>query len=141
MFIDASAIVAIIKAEPDADKLLSALHQTDETRFTSPIARFEAVVSLAVQMARARSRFAATANDFDEAEELVNVLFEVLEIKEVQITDEIGQEARRAAQKFGKICGHPAKLNMGDCFAYAAAKTLGVPLLYKGNDFLKTDLA
>ncbi|MCK5933038.1 MAG: type II toxin-antitoxin system VapC family toxin [Fulvimarina manganoxydans] len=141
MFIDASAIVAIIKREPDADALLYALDQTGETRFSSPIARFEATVSLAVQLARAHDRPTATANDFKEAENLVSALFDALRVKEIELTEEIGEEARRAAQNFGKVSGHPAKLNMGDCFAYAAAKTLGMPLLYKGDDFSKTDLA
>jgi ribonuclease VapC len=42
---------------------------------------------------------------------------------------------------YGKAVGHPADLNLGDCFAYACAKALNVPLLYKGNDFSQTDLA
>ena len=43
--------------------------------------------------------------------------------------------------RFGKGSGHPAQLNLGDCFAYAMAKQHGVPLLYKGDDFSQTDLA
>lgn len=46
-----------------------------------------------------------------------------------------------AARRYGKASGHPAKLNFGDCFSYALAKQAGVPLLCKGNDFVKTDLA
>jgi ribonuclease VapC len=42
---------------------------------------------------------------------------------------------------FRKRSGHPARLNLGDCFAYAAAKQHGVALLYKGEDFAQTDLA
>lgn len=41
---------------------------------------------------------------------------------------------------YGKVVGHPAKLNLGDCFAYACAKAIEVPLLYKGDDFVRTDL-
>jgi len=49
--------------------------------------------------------------------------------------------ALSAHERFGKGTGHPAQLNMGDCFSYAVAKTAGVPLLYKGRDFAQTDLA
>ena len=49
----------------------------------------------------------------------------------------VGAEAFR---KFGKGSGHPAKLNFGDCFAYALAKQLDAPLLYKGDDFAQTDV-
>lgn len=46
-----------------------------------------------------------------------------------------------ASGTYGKLIGHEADLNFGDCFAYACAKALGMPLLYKGNDFARTDLA
>jgi ribonuclease VapC len=49
--------------------------------------------------------------------------------------------ARYAYRDFGKGSGHPAKLNFGDCFAYALAKDLAEPLLFKGNDFVYTDIA
>jgi len=49
--------------------------------------------------------------------------------------------ARIAFDRFGKGRGHPARLNFGDCFAYALAKSLGAPLLYKGDDFAHTDIA
>ena len=48
--------------------------------------------------------------------------------------------ARDASIRFGKGMGHPAQLNFGDCFSYALAKSLNVPLLYKGADFAKTDI-
>ena len=48
--------------------------------------------------------------------------------------------AREAYRDFGKGSGHPAKLNFGDCFAYALAKTTGEPLLFKGDDFIHTDV-
>jgi ribonuclease VapC len=62
-------------------------------------------------------------------------------VETVPITREIGDLALQAFEKYGKGRGHKAQLNMGDCFAYACAKSLGVPLLYKGDDFAKTDLA
>ncbi len=48
--------------------------------------------------------------------------------------------ARRAFEHYGRASGHPAKLNFGDCMAYAVAKASSVPLLYKGNGFAKTDI-
>ena len=50
-------------------------------------------------------------------------------------------EAIRALSVYGKVVGHPAQLNMGDALSYACAKAFHVPLLYKGDDFSKTDLA
>jgi ribonuclease VapC len=65
-------------------------------------------------------------------------------IKEAQITVEPVTEAqariaREAYRDFGKASGHPARLNFGDCFAYALAKVTGEPLLFKGDDFTRTD--
>jgi ribonuclease VapC len=51
-----------------------------------------------------------------------------------------GRLAREAFRRFGKGTGHPAKLNFGDCFAYALAKATGRPLLFKGRDFARTDI-
>jgi ribonuclease VapC len=66
---------------------------------------------------------------------------EDLDAQEVAITPEIGRRALDAGATYGKAVGHPAELNFGDCFAYACAKQLGVPLIYKGDDFAHTDLA
>ncbi len=61
--------------------------------------------------------------------------------KELPIAEQMGTAAVAAHRKYGKVAGHPAKLNMGHALAYAAAKTLGEPMLYKGTGFAKTDLA
>jgi ribonuclease VapC len=66
-------------------------------------------------------------------------------IKEAQISVEPVTEAqariaREAYRDFGKASGHPARLNFGDCFAYALAKVTGEPLLFKGDDFTRTDI-
>jgi ribonuclease VapC len=57
------------------------------------------------------------------------------------ITPADGDAALEAFERFGKGRNHPAQLNLADCFAYAMAKTHGVPLLFKGDDFDKTDIA
>ena len=59
----------------------------------------------------------------------------------VPIGEETGNHAIDAFARYGKGKGHPAQLNLGDCFSYAVAKEQGVGLLYKGDDFLRTDLA
>ena len=56
------------------------------------------------------------------------------------VTELHARIAREAYRDFGKGSGHPAKLNFGDCFAYALAKTAGEPLLFKGDDFIHTDV-
>jgi ribonuclease VapC len=57
------------------------------------------------------------------------------------VTREQAEIARAAHRDFGKGSGHPAGLNFGDCFAYALAKATREPLLFKGDDFLRTDVA
>jgi ribonuclease VapC len=128
MFIDASALIAIIDQETGWKDFLARLEQTD-TRLTSPLAIWEAVNA----MERLR------AWGFDEAERVVNSFLDAMEVATVDVTAQIGQEALRAARLYGKG-RHPARLNFGDCFAYACAKTLDVPLLCKGDDFPQTDV-
>ena len=129
MFVDASALVAILLKEPEAPHLLNRM--SDETTYTSPIAIFETVLALMKQRRVTRAR----------AEQDVADLLAELGTGLVAISPEIGREALAAFEKYGKGRGHKAQLNMGDCFAYACAKMLDVPLLYKGGDFARTDLA
>lgn len=56
------------------------------------------------------------------------------------ISEALGDPAFQAHRRFGKGTGHPAALNYGDCFSYAMARSLNTPLLFKGNDFIHTDL-
>ncbi len=130
MFIDASALVALLIGEPGSENLLQRLNAAD-TVVTSPLAVYETV--LALMRIRAIPRPAAQR----ELREWLTAA----EIAVIPITDEMGRAALDAFDRYGKGRGHPAQLNMGDCFAYGAAVTLGVPLLYKGDDFEETDLA
>ena len=61
-------------------------------------------------------------------------------IEAVDFTMDMYREAVRALERFGKGRGHPAQLNFGDCMAYAVAKVYDLPLLYKGDDFARTDI-
>ena len=69
----------------------------------------------------------------------LDALLESYEIELVPVTLEQAEAARVAWRRFGKG-NHPARLNFGDCFSYALAKTTGEPLLFKGNDFAQTDI-
>lgn len=116
--------------EPASERILNAVSLV-QSPTTSPLAVFETVAVLMSRKAMSRGT----------AEELVTRLFRRLRIDVVPISGEIGRGALAAFERYGKGRGHPAQLNMGDCFAYACAKALGVPLLYSGNDFALTDLA
>ena len=141
MFVDASAIVAIIKGEPEAAAFLAALQAAEGKVFCSPIARYEAVISLAASIVRETPDGRITPELKDEVEGLVDDLLQQAGARDIHISESIGKAARDASATYGKLTGHPAKLNMGDCFAYACAKAYRVPLLYKGDDFAQTDLA
>ena len=71
---------------------------------------------------------------------VIDQFFLDLEAKEILISADVGAKALDAAQQFGKIVNHPAKLNMGDCLSYACAKAYRTRLAYKGNDFAFTDI-
>ena len=141
MFLDSSAIIAIMKREPEASGFIKAIEVSGSELCCSSIARFAATVSLAVSRSRQRGSKRAQPEDFRTAADWVDTLLAEVEADELDITAEIAGAALAAACKYGMTVGHPAKLNMGDCFAYACAQTRGVPLLDKGNDFAQTDFA
>lgn len=139
MFIDASAIVSILKREPGYQDLVRRIEDVPGQLYTSPLARFEASVSFA----RARSGRHKTPSPeiLSECAETVANLLKELSVHDIHISGSIGEAAIRAAAEYGKAVGHPADLNFGDCFAYACAKAYRVGLIYKGDDFAQTDLA
>lgn len=130
MFVDASALVAVLLKEADGQRFSRAMENAARL-FTSPVAVFEIVCAIMRERACGRR----------EAQEAVERALRIANMEIVPITREIGDLALAAFEKYGKGRGHRAQLNMGDCFSYACAKSLGVPLLYKGNDFAATDLA
>jgi ribonuclease VapC len=129
MFIDASALCAILLEEERARELSSRVDAA-EIRVTSPIAVYEAALAIA------RVHGGAVA----DAESRVRVFLQRARISIDPVEDETASLALAAHAKYGKG-RHPARLNMADCFAYAMAKQHGVALLYQGDDFAKTDLA
>src|SRR6266403_2028510 len=111
MFIDASAIVAILTREPDADALADVL-ESARSPITSPIAIFEAALGIC------RKRHASV----EEAAEDVREFLGVAGVRTVSITEREAETALAAFSRYGRGRGHPAQRNLGDCFAYAMAK-------------------
>jgi ribonuclease VapC len=128
MFVDASAIIAIIANEPDRLSLSARLAQASEV-YVSPIVLYEATTGLA------RLR----ACSIDEAQDLVGLFTNEVRASVTDITAALAHQAALAFERFGRG-KHKAGLNMGDCFSYVCAKQRDVPLLFKGNDFIHTDV-
>lgn len=129
MFVDASAIVPILTREPEADGLTDRLEEADAP-ITSPIAIFEATLGIR------RKRHVSV----EEARRDVSDFLSAARIDLVSIGAKEVETALNAFSRYGKGRGHPARLNLGDCFAYAMAKNHRVSLLFKGEDFEKTDI-
>ncbi len=126
MVIDTSAILALLFNEPEADDIEVALDD-DAVRLMSTASCLEAAIVV-------EARFgAAGGREFD-------LLVHKAQIELVPVTAEQAEVARSAWRQFGRG-RHEAGLNFGDCFAYALAASSGEPLLFKGDDFAKTDIA
>lgn len=128
MFVDASAMVAMLTEETDGDVLAHGLAAAS-TRHTSAIAVFETVAALA------RKRSYA----IDEARAIVSRFLAVSGIALHPIGAAESEAALGAFERFGKG-RHPSSLNLGDCFAYGCARALATDLLFKGDDFSRTDI-
>ena len=128
MFLDASAIVAMLTDEPDGERLAGIL-AVAKAPITSAIAIYETVARLMRKSSLSGEEARAVVNDF----------LRTAQVRIAPIGAAEAEAALIAFERYGKR-RHPADLNMGDCFAYACAKTNGVKLLYIGNDFSKTDL-
>jgi ribonuclease VapC len=129
MFLDASAIIAIIAGESDAASLAARLGQAVQV-VTSPIAVYESVLGLA--------RVGNTS--IADATAVLEQFLSEVDATIVPIDASRGREAIGAFERFGKG-RHAAALNLGDCFAYACAAAHDLPLLCKGDDFPQTDIA
>ena len=126
MIIDTSAIIAILRDEAEAMSCARAISN-------ATIRRISAVNFVESAVVIAASRNPVATRRFDDFIREAAVSIE-------PVTKVQAQMARDAYRDFGRGSGHPAKLNFGDCFAYALAKESGVPLLFKGNDFAHTDI-
>ncbi|WP_186418950.1 type II toxin-antitoxin system VapC family toxin [Bosea sp. CS1GBMeth4] len=129
MFLDASIIVAIILKEPEIAAIEDAVTEADRLQ-TSPLAVFEAASRL-VSVKRI---------DFVSARDAVVSLLDRIEADIIEVGMAQMNVAHVCAARYHRLTNHPACLNMGDCFAYAAALTSGLKLAYTGNDFVHTDI-
>ena len=129
VFIDTSAIIAILAAESGHDTLIARMEAADQLS-TSPLVILEATMRLS-------SLFRIAPTD---AETTVRALLEGAGATIVSIDDIMARHAVAAFETYGKGRGHPAQLNLADCFSYAAARRQGSAILFVGNDFSQTDL-
>ena len=125
MVVDSSALLAILLNEPDAEPIRRAFDR-DDVRVLSAATLLE--VSMVIESRKGESG----GRDLDLL--ISKSKIEVIPVDESQV-----DEARRAWRRFGRG-RHPAGLNYGDLFSYALARTTGQPLLFKGNDFARTDV-
>jgi ribonuclease VapC len=126
MIIDTSALIAILRNEPEALFCAKAIESAANSRISAANFLEAAIVIDGSGDPIASRRF----------DELIREARLVVE----PVTEAQARIAREAYRDFGKGSGHPAKLNFGDCFAYALAKAAGEPLLFKGHDFGHTDI-
>lgn len=124
MIVDTSAIMAVLEDEPDANRLLETM--------ASQACKMALGTWLELSIV-ADSRSTGHGRRLDD-------LLTTLEIEVVDDTQQLGRVARVAYQRFGRGSGSPARLNFGDCFAYALSVVTGEPLLFVGDDFAATDV-
>jgi len=126
VIVDVSVLVAIINLEPDGRMFEAAIE-------SSPVNRVSAATYLEASIVIDRARDPLVSRRLDELLAEAAITIE-------PVTESQARIAREAYRDFGKGSGHRAGLNYGDCFAYALAKELDEPLLFKGDDFGHTDI-
>jgi ribonuclease VapC len=125
VIVDASALLAIILDEPDADRFNRAISDELEDLLISSVNFVEAAI-------KADKKGIQTSAALDEIMRVSGIRILPPTIRQTRL-------ARDAYARFGKG-NHAAKLNLGDCFAYALSRARGEPLLFKGDDFRLTDV-
>jgi ribonuclease VapC len=126
VIVDTSAVVAILRKEPDAGRYEDALAIS-----VSPL------ISAGTYL---EASIVVDANRDPVLSARLDDLLVASHMSIEPVTEEQAKIARQAYRGYGKGSGHPAKLNFGDCFSYALARATGKPLLFKGDDFTHTDL-
>ena len=127
MIVDTSAVIAILRNEQDAMSYAKAIADASIRRISA--ANY---VEIAAVIDGSRDPVASRRLD-----DLLREARFVIE----PVTESQARIAREAYRDFGRGSGHAARLNLGDCFAYALAKVLDEPLLFKGDNFIHTDVA
>jgi ribonuclease VapC len=127
MIVDASAVIAILRNEPEAPAMAKAIEAAE-------VCRISAVNFVEAAVVIDGSRNPIASRRFDDLVSEAGLTIEAVTERQARI-------AREAYRDFGKGSKHRAQLNFGDCFAYAPARATGEPLLFKGDDFGHTDVA
>ena len=125
--VDTSALVAILKNEPERQVYIELIEAADATHIS------------AANLLEAR--MVLFCRHGEAALLALNALMATSRMHVMEVTSGMAEIAFDAFRRFGKGSGSGASLNCGDCFAYALARYLDAPLLYKGNDFSRTDIA
>jgi ribonuclease VapC len=126
VIVDTSVLIAILRGEPEADEFIDALVSADTRRMSAPTYVETAAV--------------VDANHDPVLSRRLDELVDAAGVEVEPFTERHASIARQAYRDFGRGSGHPARLNLGDCFSYALAAAAGEPLLFKGDDFSHTDL-
>lgn len=126
MVVDSSAVLAVLLGEPDSDRYADALSRP-ERRFMSSVSRLEAAI-------------VAEARKGEGGAQAFSRLMAACGMEVIAFDTGLSEIALDAWRRFGKG-RHPAGLNLGDCASYALAKLLDESLLFKGEDFRRTDIA
>ena len=125
MVLDTSALLALLLDEPEAEEFRAAVEE-DTARLVSAATLLETALVIEARKGEPGGRE-------------LDALIQKAEVVVIPVDAEHVTEARRAYRRFGKG-RHAAGLNFGDVFAYALARTAGEPLLFKGDDFARTDV-
>ena len=126
ILVDSSVLIAILKDEKDAPKLIQRMGEASK-RYVSAGSMLECGIVVAAKYGSAGLI------------ELQN-LHQSLDMETVPFDADQARVGYDAFSRFGRGSKHPAKLNFGDCFSYALVRTRGLPLLFKGDDFIHTDI-
>jgi len=137
MFVDTSAILAILLSEAESPLLVEKMkHAT--IRYINPLVHYEVVRGMIKIWSDNDNPY--TTQMARQCCEKFDTYAKEMELENMSIDDTITRIAMEALTRYGKGSGHPAKLNMADCFSYASAQAHHYPLLFKGNDFIHTDI-
>ncbi len=124
--VDTSVLIAILKNEPDAQRLIERMESASGCQVSAG-----SILECGIVIG---ARYGAAGLD------AMRELCSGLSLDTVAVEAEQSRMGYEAFRLYGRGSGHPAKLNFGDCFAYALAKTRNLPLLFKGDDFIHTDI-
>lgn len=128
MFLDASAIIALLLEKPGCDNLERRIEAHGGHFYFSQIARIAAVTAIG-------------GASVEQARQIVDELLTELSAREISVQGDVGTKALHAWATYGKASGHPAALELSDCYSYGCAKAYRIPLLTLIDGFAQTDLS